>query len=377
MPASEYQPSARMTVDEKNLVRRLHFEQGKTRTEIAKLLKRTLSSVSRLLAQKKAPRSVGRPAALSEAKIDTAVTLLEKMVDEADGDYEVTLAMLRRRGRFKVGERTLANAIRARGFSFKGMRQKPILTQADIAERYAFAKKHRTKTADWWLRNIHIHIDNHAFKVATTPRGRKLLAKRTARGVYRRKGKCLRPGHVKPNSKLRLGLGCKGILKAGGVGDGKVLVWHTVEGKWSGPAAAEFYKEVVKPAVSRHYGRKRKYCILEDNDPTGNLSNVGRLAKAAMKLDVFVLPKRSPELNVMDYAVWSEVERRLRAQERRMPGGKHETRAQFGRRLDRIARTLPKDFIERSIGDMARRCQLLYEAKGGLFEEGGRRRRPL
>ena len=148
MPASEYQPSARMTVDEKNLVRRLHFEQGKTRTEIAKLLKRTLSSVSRLLAQKKAPRSVGRPAALSEAKIDTAVTLLEKMVDEADGDYEVTLAMLRRRGRFKVGERTLANAIRARGFSFKGMRQKPILTQADIAERYAFAKKHRTKTAD-------------------------------------------------------------------------------------------------------------------------------------------------------------------------------------------------------------------------------------
>ena len=135
MSTNEYQPAARMTVDEKNMVRRLHFEEGKSRTEIAKLLKRTLSSVSRLLAQKKAPRVVGRPVALSSAKVDAAAALLDKMVDEADGDYEVTLAMLRRRGRFKVSERTLASAIRSCGFSFKSMRQKPILTQGDIKER--------------------------------------------------------------------------------------------------------------------------------------------------------------------------------------------------------------------------------------------------
>jgi len=29
--------------------------------------------------------------------------------------------------------------------------------------------------------------------------------------------------------------------------------------------------------------------------------------------------------------------------------------------------------VERSIGDMKRRCQLLYARRGGLFEEGGRR----
>lgn len=30
---------------------------------------------------------------------------------------------------------------------------------------------------------------------------------------------------------------------------------------------------------------------------------------------VFKIPKRSPDLNVMDYAIWAEVEKRLRKQE--------------------------------------------------------------
>ena len=51
--------------------------------------------------------------------------------------------------------------------------------------------------------------------------------------------------------------------------------------------------------------------------------------------------------------------------------------AQFERRLDRIARNLPAAFIDKSIGDLKTRCHLLHQAEGGLFEEGGRARRPL
>ena len=87
---------------------------------------------------------------------------------------------------------------------------------------------------------------------------------------------------------------------------------------------------------------------------------------------------RSPDLNVLDYAIWAEVEKRLRKQERNMPDAKHETRAQFEQRLDRTARNLPSSFIDDAIGGLRKRCQLLFKAKGGLFEEGGRRaRRPL
>lgn len=366
-----------MTRDEKSLARRMHFDQEMSPTMVAEALGRSLSTVCRLLAQKKAPKPIGRPPALTEAKIDRIVKLLETMVDEAEGNHEVNMAMLMRRGRLKVCAKVVAKALHARGYRFRDMRQKPILTPADIKERYAWAKQYRGKTAAWWLKTVHVHLDNHMFKVATTAAGRKLLAKRAVRGVYRQKGKSLRPGHVKPNQKQHLSLGVKGILKAGGVGDGKVLVWHTIDGAWSGDQAAALYANVVHPALKGQYPGKRKFCILEDNDPTGNRSNKGVRAKQAANLDVLHIPKRSPDLNVMDFSIWSEVERRMRRQEKNWPATKRETRAAYERRLNTTAKRLPPEFINRSVSDLKRRCERLYEAKGGLFEEGGRSRRPL
>ena len=59
MPSASNTP--RMSMAEKSIVRQMHFEQGMSRTDIASALGRSLSSVSRLLAQKKAPRPIGRP----------------------------------------------------------------------------------------------------------------------------------------------------------------------------------------------------------------------------------------------------------------------------------------------------------------------------
>ena len=61
-----------------------------------------------------------------------------------------------------------------------------------------------------------------------------------------------------------------------------------------------------------------------------------------------------------------------RQQEWSWPASRRESRAQFVKRLARVARALPEDLVNKAIGDMARRVQKLYEAKGGLFEEGGR-----
>ena len=163
----------------------------------------------------------------------------------------------------------------------------------------------------------------------------------------------------------------KGILKMGGVGGGKVLVWHTIVGHWSGQLAAEIYTDVVAKAVKRRYPGKAKFTVLEDNDPTGNLSAKGKSAKIACKLIVLEIPKRSPDLNVLDYAIWAEVEKRLRDQEKLFRSTKKETQTEFENRLDRTARELPKAFIDDAIGNLYERSQLLYEAKGGLFQEGG------
>lgn len=221
-----------------------------------------------------------------------------------------------------------------------------------------------------------IHLDNHLFKVATTPAGRKLLAKRLTRGVYRQKKKTLRPGHIKPEGRLHSSLGTKGILKMGGVGGGKVLVWETIEDQWGGKVAASTYKDAVLPALKKRFRDVKSFTILEDNDPVGSRSNLASAAKKESKMKVLHIPKRSPDLNVLDFAIWSQVERLMRAQERKMKD-KRESRAQFEIRLDRTAFGLTSKFVNCSIGNLQRRCQLLYDAKGGLFEEGGRSRRPL
>ena len=364
-----------MTPDEKRIAREMHFDRGVAPVDIAKALGRDRSCIGRLLAQKRAPNPIGRPRALTAAKVDRLVTLLNEMVDEAESNYEVTLPMLMRRARVKVCERVVANALHERGYQFRAMREKPVLTPGDIEERYAFAKKYKDRSVAFWHSTIQVHLDNHHFKVATTARGRKLLAKRCVRGCYRTRGKSLRPGHVKPSNKLRQYTGAKGFLIAGGVGGGKVLVWHTVEGAWGGVEAERLYADIVTPALKKQYPQKRSFMILEDNDPTGNFSNKGRAAKEANKLSVFRIPKHSPDLNVLDYAIWSEVERRMRKTERAWKKDKTETRAQFGVRLARTAQKLPKEFIDKSIADMKRRCERLYEAKGGLFEEGGRKPR--
>ena len=371
------QKAPRMTEEEKRLARDLHFNQKVAPKDIATTLGRHISCVCRLLAQKCVPAPMGRPTVLSNADVDKLISLLEQMVDEADATWEVSLAMLMKRARSKSCARVTADALHKRGFWFRDLRHKPILIPDDVKARFKFAKKYKGKSVAWWLRSIHMHIDNHHFKVATTARGRKLLAKRTVRGVYRKRGKSLRPGHVKPHPKLKLNTGPRGILKAGGVGGGKVLVWHTIPGRWNGDAAQHLYAEVVKPALRARHPGKASFSILEDNDPTGNLSGKGIAAKKASKLNVFHIPKRSPDLNVLDYSIWSAVERRMRAQEKKWPDSKKETRADFERRLNRTAKNLPKTFIDKSIGDMRRRCDLLLKAKGGLFEEGGRKRRPL
>ena len=83
------------------------------------------------------------------------------------------------------------------------------------------------------------------------------------------------------------------------------------------------------------------------------------------------------DLNVMDYFIWAEIEKRMRAQERMMKSGKCETRAEFEKRLDATAKGLPAALINKAIGNMHIRCQRLYEAEGGLFEEGGRSKRRI
>ena len=132
--------------------------------------------------------------------------------------------------------------------------------------------------------------------------------------------------------------------------------------------AARMYGGPIKKALEQAFPGRIKYRILEDNDPTGFKSTAGKAAKLKAKIEVFTIPKRSPQLNVCDYFLWSEVNKRMRATDRSWSEDRLETRDSSLRRLKRTAKSLEPDLIERSMGDMKRRCQLLLEAEGGQIE---------
>ena len=67
----------RMGPDEKRLVREMHFDRHMRPTDIATSIGRDLSSICRLLAQKKVPNPSGGRAALSKEQVDRAVKVLD------------------------------------------------------------------------------------------------------------------------------------------------------------------------------------------------------------------------------------------------------------------------------------------------------------
>ena len=125
--------------------------------------------------------------------------------------------------------------------------------------------------------------------------------------------------------------------------------------------AADVYKNVVAPALVRAHGRKRRYTIVEDNDPTGYKPTAGKRAKADLHIAPIEYPTYSPDMNVCDYALWDEVGRRMSEQ----AAPKRETREQFKARLRRTALGIPKNVVLNMLGSMVHRTQSIYENDGG------------
>ena len=367
-------PYRKMTDEEIRLARMCFTEDIMEPSEIAGLLRRDKSTLTRRLVMNKERRKQGRPILLDDGAVDELVSLLDFMVVSVDGRCEVTVVMLRRKARSKAGTRTISDALHKRRIYFRRLREKPVLTADDIANRKAFATAYKSKGASWWLSFIDMHIDVKHFPVYLNGRARAHAAREGVRGSYCTPGQGLDAPHVKHGKKYKYNPGARGIMVLAGVGHGKVLVWEEIDGRnWNGNVAAEMYAGPIKNALERACPVSRKWRVLEDNDPAGFKCRKGVHAKQAVGIESFDIPRRSPSLNVCDYALWSEINRRMRAAEAKWPKDRTESRKQYIARLRRTALSLPEAFVNKSISNMQQRCQSLHAARGGHFEEGGRR----
>ena len=362
-------PWKKMSAEELRLAQMWYNDDEKAPSEIAALLHRDQSTITRHLVKELPVKKQGRPQALTEEQVEKLKTKLEAMIKKADKKYEVSALMLKKAARCKASVRVTQNALRKRGIYFRPFREKPALTPQDVRARWDFAKKYKGKSSTWWNSYVHMHIDVKTFRVYLNGKARDHAAQEGARGAYREKGQGLGAPYVKPSGKLKYNTGARGVKVLAGVGNGRVLVWEYIDGRnWNGGVAAEMYSGPVAAALRRAYPQKRQWRVLEDNDPTGFKSRKGIVAKEEANIEVFEIPKRSPCLNVCDFSLWAEVSRRMRAQERSWPANKKETRKGYLSRLRRTALRLPADFVVKSIGDMKKRCELLDEKRGGDIE---------
>ena len=132
-------------------------------------------------------------------------------------------------------------------------------------------------------------------------------------------------------------------------------------GQWSGAQAVDMYENIIAPALKRYRGEKRRYVILEDNDPIGYKFNVGIDAKAKLKIHPLPFPTYSPDLNPCDFSLWEEVENRMAEQK----APRRETMEGFQERLCRTALGLPKRVVVKMCRAMKGRAQAIYEKDGG------------
>ena len=105
------------------------------------------------------------------------------------------------------------------------------------------------------------------------------------------------------------------------------------------------------------------------NDPTGYKSSNGMRAKARVGIVTDDLPRRSPDLNVLDYFLWALINKKMRAQEAAFPAKYIETEDQFKPRLRKTALSMPAPVVKKCVGDMQRQCRLINRANGGLIKE--------
>ena len=366
-------PGKCLSAEEIRLAEMLHNEDNMTSSDIAKLLRRDTSTMKRLLVKQDDRLGRGRPKSLSGEEVDHLVDVLGRMIIQADGEYEVTAKMLRREARLKVSTRTILRQLHARKIFVRRRREKPILTSEDVKARFAFAKKYKGKSVKWWNTFIDMHIDVKHFPVLLHGQARSHAAREGTRGAYRTAGQGLGAPYVKRGKRCHYNTGARGVMILAGVGHGKVLLWQVIDGRnWNGEVASEMYRGPIKEALAAASPKKRRWRLLEDNDPSGFKSRKGLQAKHAANIDSFDIPRRSPGLNVCDYTLWHEINMRMRKTEGKWNKNRRETRMQFLARLRRTALRLARGLVERSIGDMRRRCARLYEARGGNIEEGGR-----
>ena len=291
-----------------------------------KLAEPDLTTVRRALKGKTFKRSRTETRGKKPKLTPQAVEKLNKarlqLQTKAKAEYEVHWKDIIKAARVpKIDPTTAARRVQAAGHDVKWRqpRQKPIRDDSTLQERTEVCSRLRRYPVKYFSDTLDLIMDNKSFEIPTYAKAKKYAKMRKVRGHLRTRGEGLKDGYTKPGKKHRVNPGGKAMVCAGII-NCKVKVWHYLpRGRWNGQLAADTYEGPIYRALLRNRGEKRKYKVLEDNDPTGYKSHKAVAAKANLGVEAMTFPRYSPDLNPLDYFLWHEVEERMA---KNSPGGR-------------------------------------------------------
>lgn len=262
-----------------------------------------------------------------------------------------------------VHRTTAARAFQREGIDvkFRRSREKPQRSPEHEAERKELAGRMRRWPIARFTDGIDMIIDNKVFEAPLTKKTREYHQKQQVVGQLRTRSEGLMKGFTKPNVKRHRRFFGQTLHVCAGVSNSKVVLWEYIQGRWNGDRAADMYKGPIMKALRKHKGVKPSYLIAEDNDPTGYKSGKGRQAKMELGIRTVEWPRYSPDLNPLDFSLWTHITNRMKAS---APKGS-EALVAFKKRLRRTALSTPTAAVRRMVESMRRRAQLIYEADGG------------
>ena len=240
-------------------------------------------------------------------------------------------------------------------------REKPQRTPEHLKERLEHCREWGCKPASFFTDKVDLIIDNKVFDLPTSERARQYLAQQRVRFHLRTPSEGLNAECTKPGRKKnKFNTGGK-VNVCAGISNNRVVLWEYLPKEWNGEQAARLYQGPIMKILNKQRGQKRSYRVLEDNDPRGFKSGKAQTAKAELGITAVPFPRYSPDLNPLDFAIWSEVEARM---VKNMPK-KVETVAEYKKRLRLTTLRLPSELVGKIVRSIPARMKAVVEAKGG------------
>ena len=124
---------------------RAWYNQGKSQTEIMRLLHRSITAVNLHLARK--PAKVGPKPKITKHVYKKLCTALQTLQRKAKAQKEVTVSMVIAKAGVDVSERCALESFHKNEIFFRPLPTSPILSKDDIVARKAWAQKFKGRRA--------------------------------------------------------------------------------------------------------------------------------------------------------------------------------------------------------------------------------------